>query len=142
MAITILPDVWHCWLHGFCVVRGNLNKRVLIGGTYENFPVCNATVEVYEVDPIWIIIPKLPDLVLDRLRHIIVDPRPVPIPVPDPGPDPAPFARAAMLQQPMTRSRSKSNSGPTSSVPPRRAKRFASRNRPSRHRRQPSMLPR
>jgi hypothetical protein len=60
------------------VVRGNLNKRVLIGGTYENFPVCNATVEVYEVDPIWIILPKLPDLVLDKLRDIILNPRPIP----------------------------------------------------------------
>ncbi|HVR68295.1 MAG TPA: hypothetical protein VMT98_16730 [Verrucomicrobiae bacterium] len=97
--LTIFPDIWRCWLWGFCFVRGNLNKRVLVGGQYENFPVCNATVEVYEVDPIWIIIPKLPDLVLDRLRHIIVDPRPIPIPVPEPGPDPAPFARAAMLQE-------------------------------------------
>ena len=96
--LTILPDKWHCWLWGLCFVRGNLNKRVLIGGTYENYPVCNATVEVYEVDPLWIIIPKLPDLVLDRLRDIIVNPRPIPIPIPEPGPDPAPFARAAMLQ--------------------------------------------
>ncbi|MGH8582510.1 MAG: hypothetical protein ACREWG_06895 [Gammaproteobacteria bacterium] len=96
--LTIFPDIWRCWLWGFCFVRGNLNKRVLVGGQYESYPVCNATVEVYEVDPIWVIIPKLPDLVLDRLRDIIVNPRPIPIPIPEPGPDPAPFARTAMLQ--------------------------------------------
>jgi hypothetical protein len=98
LELTIYPDIWRCWLLGLCFVRGTLNKRVLVGGKYENYPVCNATVEVYEVDPIWIIIPKLPDLVLNRLRDIIVDPRPIPLPIPEPGPDPEPFARAAMLQ--------------------------------------------
>ena len=98
LELTIFPDIWHCWLLGLCFVRGTLNKRVLIGGKYENYPICNAVVEVYEVDPIWIIIPKLPDFVIDRLRDIIVDPRPTPVPIPEPGPDPAPFARAAMLQ--------------------------------------------
>ncbi len=104
-SISVLPDVWRGWLKNFCFVRGNLNKRVLVGGQYVNYPVCNATVEVYEVDPLWIIIPKLPDLVLGRLRDIIIDPRPIrvpplvpKIPVPIPEPDPAPFARAAMLQ--------------------------------------------
>lgn len=98
VGLTIFPDKWRCWLMGFCVVRGNLYKRVLIGGSFENYPVCNATVEIYEVDPIWIIIPKLPDLVLDRLRDIIINPRPIPIPIPEPGPDPAPFARGASPQ--------------------------------------------
>ncbi|RYY76637.1 MAG: hypothetical protein EOO52_03790 [Gammaproteobacteria bacterium] len=106
--LTVMPDVWRSWLFGFCFVRGNLNKRILVGGQYVNYPICNATVEVYEVDPLWIIIPKLPDLVLDGLRDIIKDPRPIKIPFPiegpvigtgpRPEPDPAPFARAAMLQ--------------------------------------------
>lgn len=98
--LTILPPVWKCWLLSACFVKGNLNKRVLVGGAYVNFPVCNATVEVYEVDPLWIILPKLPELVIDRLRDLIINPRPIPepIPLPGPGPDPAPFARAAMLQ--------------------------------------------
>lgn len=104
--ITLLPDVWRGWLQNFCFVRGNLNKRVLIGGKYVNFPICHATVEVYEVDPLWLIIPKLPDLVLDRLRDIIKDPRRIkipvqvePIPHPIPEPDPAPFARPDMLHK-------------------------------------------
>ncbi|MCE3253999.1 MAG: hypothetical protein K0Q67_3019 [Cellvibrio sp.] len=108
VSISVLPDIWRSWLSGFCFVRGNLNKRVLVGGQYENYPICNATVEVYEVDPLWIIIPRLPDLELERLRDIIRDPRPIKIPrlggpvvkpIPRPEPDPAPFARAAMLQK-------------------------------------------
>ncbi len=97
LELTVFPNIWKCWLLGLCFVRGNLNKRVLVGGQLENYPVCNATVEVYEVDPLWIIIPKLPDLVIDRLREIIINPRRIPIPIPEPGPDPEPFARAAML---------------------------------------------
>lgn len=98
--LTIFPPVWKCWLLSACFVKGNLNKRVLVGGSSVNFPVCHATVEVYEVDPLWIIIPKLPDFVIDRLRDFIINPRPIPepIPLPGPGPDPSPFARAAMLQ--------------------------------------------
>ena len=95
----VFPNIWRCWLLGICFVRGTLNKRVLVGGQYVNFPVCNSTVEIYEVDPIWIIISKLPDPVLAHLRDIIRDPRPIPSPIPGPGPDPATFARGAMLQQ-------------------------------------------
>ncbi len=97
LPFVIYPDIWRCWLRSACVVRGNLYKRVLIGGIYENFPVCDASVEVYEVDPLWIILPKLPDLIIDRLRDIVLRPIPFPIPEPIPGPDPAPFARAAMV---------------------------------------------
>jgi hypothetical protein len=122
-SITVLPDVWRSWLWGFCFVRGNLNKRVLIGGQYENYPICNATVEVYEVDPLWIIIPKLPDLELERLRDIIRDPRPIEIPrhvepvvrpIPRPEPDPAPFARTAMLQKSIIAERKFSEAGAAS----------------------------
>jgi hypothetical protein len=98
LVVPIFPPIWNCWLRSACFVRGNLYKRVLIGGKYVNFPVCNATVEVYEVDPIWIIIPKLPIAIIDKLREIILNPQPIPFPEPIPGPDPAPFARTAMLQ--------------------------------------------
>lgn len=101
---VIYPDIWKCWLKGFCFVRGTLYKRVLIGGQYENFPVCNASVEVYEVDPLWLILPRLPEIDLDRLRDILLERIPLPIPEPIPGPDPAPFARAAMAQVVQARS--------------------------------------
>lgn len=98
LPFVIYPDIWRCWLKGLCFVRGTLYKRVLIGGEYENYPVCNATVEVYEVDPLWLILPRLPEIDIDRLRDIVLERIPLPIPEPIPGPDPAPFARAAMAQ--------------------------------------------
>jgi hypothetical protein len=101
-----------CWLRGLCVVRGTVLKRTALGGQSIDLPVCNATVEVYEVDRFPIILPKLPKLVFDRLRDIILHPVPLPDPFPDPlpgpfpgpfppgpGPDPAPFQGAAMLRR-------------------------------------------
>jgi hypothetical protein len=72
---------WHCWLR-FCTVRGTLVKRVNVGDTLSEFPVCDAEVEVYEVDPVPLILPRIPDYILERLREIIRHP------IPDPNPDP------------------------------------------------------
>ncbi|HEX5325546.1 MAG TPA: hypothetical protein VFW75_02660, partial [Acetobacteraceae bacterium] len=82
-----------CWLRGLCFVNGTVIKRTTLGGQTIDLPVCNATVEVYEVDPFWIILPKLPKLIIDRLRDIIINPIPLPDPAPDPlpGPFPGPF---------------------------------------------------
>ncbi len=104
-ALTIHPNVWTCWILSACTVRGTLLKRFTSAGVTVDHPVCNATVDVYEVDPWPLLIAKLPDSILDKLRDILVDPRPFPIPIPDPvpdlgplpgpipgpGPDPAPF---------------------------------------------------
>lgn len=97
----IYPADFLCWLRSACYVHGDLHKRVLIGGSYVNYPVCNAEIEVYEVDPLYIIIPRLPLDVLERFRDIIINPvlpdpvpdiePPVPFPVPRPAPDPAVF---------------------------------------------------
>ena len=94
------PD-WLCWILSRCTVRGTLLKRTVRNGVTVDLPVCNADVEIYEVDPLPILIPRLPDDILDRIRDILVK-QPIPIPVPDPdpgpilpphgpGPDPAPF---------------------------------------------------
>jgi hypothetical protein len=82
-----------CWILGLCFVNGTVIKRTSLGGQIIDLPVCNATVEVYEVDPIWIILPKLPKSIIDRLREIIINPIPLPDPPPDPlpGPFPGPF---------------------------------------------------
>lgn len=120
---AIYPDIWRCWLKSACVVRGNLYKRVPIGGQYENFPVCDATVEVYEVDPLWIILPKLPDAIIDRLRDIIL--RPVAIPEPIPGPDPAPFARAAMAPAPERRAPAPAAAAALAALPQATALRYS-----------------
>ena len=96
--IPIIPDKWRCWLLSRCYVQGTLLKRTVSGGIPVDLPVCNATVEIYEVDPIWIIIPKLPDLEIERIRDVIINPPPPP-PPPDgpfppigpPGPFPPPL---------------------------------------------------
>ena len=99
--LTVFEPSWLCWLRSAVFVQGQLLKKVSIGGQLVDFPVCNATVEVHEVDPLHIIVPKLPELVIDRLRDIIANariPEPVidvpvrgPGPIPQPGPDPLPI---------------------------------------------------
>jgi hypothetical protein len=92
--IAVIPSKWHCWLLGLCFVRGTLLKRVILGGTPTDLPVCGATVEIFEVDPLLVIIPRLPDLVIERIRDFIL--RPVFPPRPDgpfPPPPPGPFLR-------------------------------------------------
>lgn len=104
--VVLFPPDWLCWLRSACTVKGNLHKRVLVGGTYVNYPVCNATIEVYEVDPLWIIVPRLPLDILDKFRDIILNPKlpdplpdytpPIPLPDPQPGPAPLPFSNLGM----------------------------------------------
>lgn len=101
-AFTVFEPIWRCWLRSAVFVQGQLLKQVTIGGSVVDFPVCHATVEIYEVDPLYLIIPKLPLLVLDRLRDIIASaripelgvriPDRVPGPIPEPGPDPLPLS--------------------------------------------------
>jgi hypothetical protein len=93
--------LWHCWLRR-CVVRGVLLKQVSTGGLHVHLPVCGAEVEIFEVDPVPVVLPRIPDLVLERIRELIRRPPPPPpewppggIPFPPvppgPGPDPLPF---------------------------------------------------
>lgn len=72
--IPVMNEKILCWLRSFCFVQGNLLKRVNRDGINIDMPVCNAKVEIYEVDPIYLIIPKLPDLVIERIREHIIDP--------------------------------------------------------------------
>lgn len=93
----IPSEIWRCWIR-FCFVQGTLLKRVITGGLPVDMPVCGAEVQIWEVEPIEIILPKLPISVIERLRQIVIDPALAPghIPVPNP-PDPAPFVTAAAL---------------------------------------------
>jgi hypothetical protein len=83
-----------------CHVRGRLVKRVTLpDGTIGEQVVCNARVHICEVDRIPILIAKLPDPDIFRLRDDLLDligrpvipppPEPFP-PVPPPGPFPGP----------------------------------------------------
>lgn len=94
LEFEIFPHTWHCWLLGLCVVKGTVLKRIVRDGLPVDFPVCHATVDIYEVDPLYLILPKLPPLVIDRLRDVIagrIPPIPEPEPLPDPFPQPGPF---------------------------------------------------
>lgn len=84
VAFTILPPVVECWLRSACMVSGILLKRIPSGGVTVDYPVCHSRVEIYEVDPLWIILPRIPDLIIDRIRDLIL------YPIPEPGPDPGP----------------------------------------------------
>ncbi|HSR99024.1 MAG TPA: hypothetical protein VLM79_18340 [Kofleriaceae bacterium] len=85
---TVASAIWRCWFR-LCLVRGTLMKRIVSGGVSLDLPVCNATVDIYEVDPLVLVLPRLPDWVIDRIRELIVKP------FPDPGPDPGPIIRGA-----------------------------------------------
>jgi hypothetical protein len=107
-SFSILPNNWLCWLQSLCFVQGRLVKTVTTGGVQVDMPVSNAIVEVYEVDPLYIIIPRLPDYIIEGLREAVLRPIPIPDPppfrgIPFPIPDPAPFdpiLRAALNPQP------------------------------------------
>jgi hypothetical protein len=100
------PD-WRCWLLGLCTVQGKLLKRVESGGVPIDMSVCDAEVEVYEVDPLPRIVYRIPEDILERLREVVRRPPPWPPkpwppkdgPVPHgPGPDPGPeLARVRQL---------------------------------------------
>ncbi|MBE2269418.1 MAG: hypothetical protein IAE80_14380 [Anaerolinea sp.] len=70
-----------------CRVRGRLIKRITMpDGTTRELPVSNARVTIYEVDPFPLIIERLPDPDIFRLRDELFDLIRRPIPIPDPPP--------------------------------------------------------
>jgi hypothetical protein len=82
--IAIGHEEWFCWFLSRCTARGTVLKRTMHDGEPLDLPVCNAEVEIYEVDPIHIIVPRLPDDIIARIRDELLIP--IPIPDPDPGP--------------------------------------------------------
>lgn len=81
---------WHWWWLCACRVRGRVVKSVNVHGVIQDMPVCHARVHICEVDPLLIVIPRLPDEIIDRIRDELLEPRP-PIRFPIPLPDPPPF---------------------------------------------------
>lgn len=75
---AVAPNSWLCWLLGLCFVQGTVLKRVVSGGVNIDLPVCNATVNVYEVEPIEILIPRLTDEIIEKIRQVIINPPPPP----------------------------------------------------------------
>ena len=82
---TLPPEIWRCWIR-FCFVKGTLLKRIYSSGMAIDYPVCGAGVQVWEVEPIILIISKLADVQLEKIRQYMLNPQPLP-PGPDPGPE-------------------------------------------------------
>lgn len=70
--IPVFPDNWLCWLKSLCLVKGKLVKRTILDGVSVDLPICNAVVDVYEVDYLPIIIDRLPNDLLESLRDMIL----------------------------------------------------------------------
>lgn len=77
------------WLYTSCRVRGKVVKPVVSGSVTTDMPICQARVHICEVDPIDLVIPRLPDSIITRIRdelnNIIFKPS---FPFP---PEPEPF---------------------------------------------------
>ncbi|MGD6808193.1 MAG: hypothetical protein ACQCN3_00680 [Candidatus Bathyarchaeia archaeon] len=76
VVIQVVSKQVLCWLLSRCIVRGSVLKKVVSGGISMDLPICGATVEIYEVDPIYILIPKLPIDIIERIRDFIIKPPP------------------------------------------------------------------
>jgi len=108
--IAVAKEDIRRWLECSCMVRGRLVKEfILPDGTVKELGVCGACVYIWEVDAIYRLIAKLPELEILRLRDDLIrviekwPPEPWP-PIPDgpwppgPGPDPAPFLDAEIVE--------------------------------------------
>jgi hypothetical protein len=82
-------EIWRCWIR-FCFVKGTLLKSVITGGLPVDLPVCGAEVQIWEVEPIEYLLPRLPISIIEKLRQIVLNPVQLPPVIPNP-PDPPPF---------------------------------------------------
>lgn len=94
----IPPEIWKRWLLCSCLVQGRVVRPVTVGDHVLDMPVCHARVHVCEVDPWPLLIAKIPDLYLLRVRDELLRPRPMrPRPLPETTPvrplQPLPSAR-------------------------------------------------
>jgi hypothetical protein len=107
--LPIPESLWPWWWWCLCRVRGRVIKTVYTGGATYEVPVCNARVHICEVDPLLWVIPRLPDVIIWRLRDellkvLVEPPRRIP---PDPGPllgdDPRMFDVELLREAQLTR---------------------------------------
>ena len=97
-SFVIPSDIWICWIR-FCFVKGTLLKRIYSSGIAVDYPVCGATVYVWEVERIYLILSKLTDIQLSKISQYLLNPQPLPPGPPDPGPERfAQFGRVEVAQ--------------------------------------------
>ena len=99
---ALLPELWKKWLLCLCRVPGRVVRPIEIQGKIHELPVCHARVHVCEVDPWPLILARIPDRTLLKIRDELLRARPVlvrpPHPEPDPGPLRARLAVAALAE--------------------------------------------
>jgi len=117
VSFEIPSEIWRCWIR-FCRVQGTVLKSVITGGLPVDLPVCGATVQIWEVEPIEFILPRLPISIIEKLRQIVINPALVEkVPTPVNPPDPAPFVGVGGLstQLQLARPEPTVNATPTAS---------------------------
>lgn len=82
----IPKDLWKLWMWCKCEVKGQVIKPVKMGESTQNWPIYQARVHICEVDPIWIILRRIPVNILLKARDEIIKAIGKPIPTP-PEPD-------------------------------------------------------
>jgi hypothetical protein len=73
VAFDIPPENWGCWFR-ICLVQGTLLKSVISGGLPLDLPVCNAQVQIWEVEPLEIILARVPVSIIEKIRQVILNP--------------------------------------------------------------------
>lgn len=87
VAVEIPRANWFPWHWHLCLVTGHVVKPWHIGPFTINLPVCEATVHIYDVDRLILILDKIPDADITRLGRELVATLGTPVPpIPDPGP--------------------------------------------------------
>jgi hypothetical protein len=81
---------WKCWPLCLCRIRGKVVRPVTIKDQTSDRPVCHARVHICEADPLFLLIPRLPDRIIYRIRDELLAALEKPIPFP-PDPDPGPL---------------------------------------------------
>jgi hypothetical protein len=69
LEFEIQPQLHSSWSR-HCLVRGTLHKRSLDGSAA---PIGNATVQIWEIEPVELMIAKLPDAVVNDFRELILE---------------------------------------------------------------------
>jgi hypothetical protein len=98
-----IPDISR-FKFRLCNITGTVTKAFTIDGVTQVWPFCNVRVHICEVDPLYFVLPKIPDVDIFDIRDRILDmilkekfpPDPIPDPSPVPWPDPiGPYIRKA-----------------------------------------------
>ena len=94
-----IPEIfWKYWWWCKCQVKGKIVKKVTVGTTTEEWPVYLARVHICEVDPLWLILKRLPDREILHLRDDLM--KEVGNPIPQPPEPPVLFEKGLIDPSP------------------------------------------